>query len=68
VITTVIDTRTALDRKHAALHAHASQLADTVWVKVPDEDFADLFGHESFVRALDRTGAALPETDLFDGL
>jgi LmbE family N-acetylglucosaminyl deacetylase len=68
VITTVVDTRTTLDRKRAALHAHASQLADTVWVKVTDEDFADLFGQESFMRAMDRTGAPLPETDLFDGL
>ena len=68
VITTVVDTRTALDRKRTALHAHASQLADTVWLKVGDDDFADLFGQESFVRAMDRTGASLPETDLFDGL
>jgi LmbE family N-acetylglucosaminyl deacetylase len=68
MITTVVETRPVLDRKRAALHAHASQLADTVWVKVPDEDFADLFGQETFVRALDRTGAPLPETDLYDGL
>ncbi len=68
LITTVVDTRVALDRKRAALHAHASQLADTVWVRMTDEDFAELFGKESFVLAMDRTGAALPETDLFAGL
>jgi LmbE family N-acetylglucosaminyl deacetylase len=67
-ITTVIDTRAALDRKRAALEAHASQLADTVWVRVSEADFAELFGQESFVRSRDRSGAPLPETDLFAGL
>jgi LmbE family N-acetylglucosaminyl deacetylase len=67
-ITTVVDTTGALDRKRAALRAHASQLADTVWVKIPDEDFAELFGQESFVRYMDRSGAPLPESDLFVGL
>jgi LmbE family N-acetylglucosaminyl deacetylase len=68
LITTMVDTSMALDRKRAALRAHASQLADTVWVKVPDEDFAELFGQESFMRYMDRTGAPLPESDLFGGL
>jgi LmbE family N-acetylglucosaminyl deacetylase len=68
VVTTVIDTGPAVVRKRAALEAHASQLADTVWVKISEEEFADLFGQESFVRSRDRTGAPLPETDLFAGL
>jgi LmbE family N-acetylglucosaminyl deacetylase len=67
-ITTVIDASAVVDRKRAALEAHASQLADTVWVRVSDAEFADLFGSESFRRTRDRTGAALPETDLFSGL
>jgi LmbE family N-acetylglucosaminyl deacetylase len=67
-ITTVVDTRMALDQKRAALEAHASQLADTVWVKVSDEGFAELFGQESFVRVRDSTAAPLPETDLLAGL
>jgi LmbE family N-acetylglucosaminyl deacetylase len=67
-ITTVVDATAVVDRKRAALAAHASQLADTVWVQVSDADFADLFGRESFRRVRDRTGAALPETDLFAGL
>jgi LmbE family N-acetylglucosaminyl deacetylase len=67
-ITTIIDTRVGLDRKRAALQAHASQLADTVWLKVSDDEFAELFGQESFVRSRDRSGAPLPETDLFAGL
>jgi LmbE family N-acetylglucosaminyl deacetylase len=67
-ITTVIDVRVALDRKRAALEAHASQLADTVWVRASKADFDELFGYESFVRSRDCSGASLPETDLFAGL
>ncbi len=67
-ITTTIDTRAVLDRKRAALEAHASQLADTVWVQVGATEFAELFGQETFIRVLDLTGAAVPETDLFAGV
>ncbi|MBO0728001.1 MAG: PIG-L family deacetylase [Acidimicrobiaceae bacterium] len=67
-ITTTVDTGAALDRKRAALEAHASQLADTVWVKIGEAEFGDLFGQETFIRVRDVTGALLPETDLFAGL
>jgi LmbE family N-acetylglucosaminyl deacetylase len=67
-ITTTVDTRVGLERKRAALQAHASQLGDTVWVRVDDKEFAELFGQETFIRARDTSGAALPETDLFAGL
>jgi LmbE family N-acetylglucosaminyl deacetylase len=67
-ITTTIDTSAVVDRKRAALKAHASQLADTVWVQVGEAEFAELFGQETFRRVRDRTGADLPETDLFAGL
>lgn len=67
-ITTVVDTGAFVERKHAALEAHASQLSDTVWVQASKEDFAELFGQESFVRSRDRSGAPLPESDLFAGL
>lgn len=67
-ITTVVDASAVVGRKRAALAAHASQLADTVWVQVPEAEFADLFGQESFTRVRDRTGAPLPESDLFAGL
>lgn len=67
-ITTVIDVGSAVERKHAALEAHASQLSDTVWVQASKEDFAELFGEESFVRSRDRSGAPIPESDLFAGL
>src|SRR5262249_27675760 len=67
-ITTLIDTGSAVERKRAALEAHTSQLADTVCVKASNEEFAGLFGQESFVRFRDRSGAPLPEADLFAGL
>jgi LmbE family N-acetylglucosaminyl deacetylase len=67
LITTVIDTRAYLAQKRAALLAHASQLADTIWVRASEEDFAELFGHESFTR-VDADGEAPAETDLFAGL
>jgi hypothetical protein len=35
---------------------------------MPTEAFGVLFGEESFIRAHDTTGAAIPETDLFAGL
>jgi LmbE family N-acetylglucosaminyl deacetylase len=67
-ITTTVDTHIGLERKRAALEAHASQLADTVWVKIGEADFALLFASETFVRARDTSGAPLPEVDLFAGL
>jgi LmbE family N-acetylglucosaminyl deacetylase len=68
MITTSVDVHSVLDRKRSALLAHASQLADTVWVRASDEDFSELFGQESFILVRDRSGATLPETDLFNAL
>jgi LmbE family N-acetylglucosaminyl deacetylase len=67
-ITTTVDTTTVVARKRAALAAHASQLDQSWWVRFPDESFAEVFGTETFIRAADRTGAPLPEDDLFAGL
>jgi LmbE family N-acetylglucosaminyl deacetylase len=67
-ITTVVDTTAVADRKRDALAAHSSQLDDSWWVRFPQEAFSEIFGHESFIRAEDRTGAAVPEDDLFAGL
>jgi LmbE family N-acetylglucosaminyl deacetylase len=67
LITSVVDTRPFLPQKRAALLAHASQLADTMWVRANELEFAELFGHESFVR-VDDEGKAPTETDLFAGL
>jgi LmbE family N-acetylglucosaminyl deacetylase len=67
-ITTTVDTTEVSARKRAALAAHASQLDQSWWLAFPDEAFAEVFGQETFFRAEDRTGAPVPEDDLFAGL
>jgi LmbE family N-acetylglucosaminyl deacetylase len=67
-ITTSIDIRPALERKREALFAHASQIQESWFSKIPPEIAEEAFGYETFVRVRDTTGAPLPETDLFAGL
>lgn len=67
-ITTTVDTSAVAARKRAALAAHASQLDESWWIRFPEEMFSEVFGHESFIREVDRTGAPVPEDDLFSGL
>jgi LmbE family N-acetylglucosaminyl deacetylase len=67
-ITTTIDIRDVLSAKQSALFAHASQISDSWFSKIPPEVAASAFGHESFIRVSDTTGAPVPEDDLFAGL
>jgi LmbE family N-acetylglucosaminyl deacetylase len=67
-ITTNIDISTVLDRKREALFAHASQIQDSWFSKLPPEIATSVFGRESFIRVSDTSGASLPEDDLFAGL
>jgi LmbE family N-acetylglucosaminyl deacetylase len=67
-ITTTIDIRQVLDRKREALFAHASQIQDSWFSKLPADIATAAFGRESFVRVTDTSGAAIPEDDLFAGL
>ncbi|HZU71404.1 MAG TPA: PIG-L family deacetylase [Acidimicrobiales bacterium] len=67
-ITTTVDTSKWAARKRDALVAHASQLDQSWWTRIPAEAFGEVFAHESFIRAEDRTGAPVPEEDLFAGL
>ena len=67
-ITATIDIHPVLERKRAALLAHASQIRDSWFSKIPPDLAARVFGRESFIRASDTTGAPVPETDLFAGL
>jgi LmbE family N-acetylglucosaminyl deacetylase len=67
-ITTSVDIRPVLERKREALLAHASQIQDSWFSKLPPEIAEEAFGYETFVRASDRTGAPVPEDDLFAGL
>jgi LmbE family N-acetylglucosaminyl deacetylase len=67
-ITTTVDIRPVLGRKRDALMAHASQIQDSWFSKIPPEIAESAFGRESFIRASDTTGAPVPEDDLFAGL
>ena len=67
-ITTTVDIRPVLSRKRAALLSHASQINDSWFSKIPPDVAEQVFGQESFIRAVDRTGAPVPEDDLFAGL
>ncbi len=67
-ITTTVDIRPVLGRKRDALLAHASQINDSWFSKIPPEVGEAAFGRESFIRASDSTGAPVPEDDLFSGL
>jgi LmbE family N-acetylglucosaminyl deacetylase len=68
LITTTIDVSSYTAQKRAALAAHASQLEGSFFLQFPPEGFARAFGTETFIRALDRSGAPTPEDDLFAGL
>lgn len=67
-ITTSVDVRPALERKREALFAHASQIQESWFSRLPPEIAQEAFGHETFIRVTDTTGAPLPESDLFAGL
>ena len=66
-ITTTVDIRPVLSRKREALFAHASQIQESWFSKIPPEIAEATFGYESFIRARDVTGAPVPEDDLFAG-
>jgi LmbE family N-acetylglucosaminyl deacetylase len=67
-ITTTVDIRSVLAQKRDALFAHGSQISDSWFSKLPQEIAEATFGREHFIRVADRTGAPLPEDDLFAGL
>jgi LmbE family N-acetylglucosaminyl deacetylase len=67
-ITTTVDIQPVLGRKRDALMAHASQIRESWFSKIPPDVAAQAFGKESFIRAADTTGAPVPESDLFAGL
>jgi LmbE family N-acetylglucosaminyl deacetylase len=67
-ITTTVEIQPVLERKRDALLAHASQISESWFSKIPPEVAAQAFGRESFIRASDTTGAPVPEDDLFAGL
>jgi LmbE family N-acetylglucosaminyl deacetylase len=64
----VVDVSVQVDAKLAALRAHASQADNGFLLRFPAELVREFLSREYFVRARDRTGASLPESDLFAGL
>ena len=67
LITTTVDVRDFVKQKRASMAAHASQISETSFFRaMPDEQFAEAFGHEWFIRH------GVPDThrddDLFAGL
>jgi LmbE family N-acetylglucosaminyl deacetylase len=68
LITSTIDVGGCTAVKRQALAAHSSQADNIFFLRLDDDLFKRIFGTESFVRAVDRTDAAVPETDLFAGL
>jgi LmbE family N-acetylglucosaminyl deacetylase len=67
-ITTTIDVGAAIDRKHAALHAHASQINSSLAGQLPLDLFRHVFGTEDFIRPDIPASVRIPEHGLFDGL
>jgi LmbE family N-acetylglucosaminyl deacetylase len=68
LVGTFVDCSGVVEAKYRALAAHASQVDNAFFLELGPELFAQIFSVESFVRARDRTGAPLPEDDLFVGL
>jgi LmbE family N-acetylglucosaminyl deacetylase len=68
LITTTIDVSSVWDAKKASIFAHQSQMANFDFLKMDEELIRGAFGTEHFVRRFDRTGAPVPENDLFAGI
>jgi LmbE family N-acetylglucosaminyl deacetylase len=66
-ITTRVDVRRLVDRKRAAMAAHASQISETsFFLAMPAEMFAVAFGQEDYILCGAPPGTR--ETDLFESL
>ena len=68
LIAAVVDSSAVTGRKFQSLAAHASQAENIFFLELGPEVFGKVFREEAFVRAQDRTGAPVPESDLFAGL
>ena len=67
-ITTDVDVSAFVEQKRDALVAHASQIAESWFGKLPSEAYLQIFSTETFIRVHDTTGAPVPEDDLFAGI
>ncbi|MGH7698227.1 MAG: PIG-L family deacetylase [Candidatus Dormibacteria bacterium] len=67
-ITTVVDVSRSVPAKLGAVRAHSSQSDMAFFANLPERAAPMVLGQEHYIRAYDRTGSDLPETDLFAGL
>ena len=67
-VTTHIDVGAYTGQKYDSIACHASQADNIFFLKMGRDKFSQMMGVETFLRARDRTGAPLPESDLFAGL
>ena len=67
-ITTVVEVGDYAGHKFESLQCHASQSENIFFLRMGHDVFRELMGRETFVRAVDRTDAPIPEDDLFAGL
>ena len=67
-VTTCVDVSGYVEAKYEALEAHSSQADNVFFLRLGPKLYGRLFAREWFVRAFDRSGAGLPEDDLFAGL
>ena len=64
-ITTTVDVREFVDRKRAAMAAHASQIPEnSFFLRMPPDVFSEAFGYEWFIRRGAPAGAR--ETSLLE--
>jgi LmbE family N-acetylglucosaminyl deacetylase len=68
LVTTYVDCSAWAGTKYRSLAAHASQSDNAFFLDLGPELFGQFLGIEAFVRAFDRTGAPVPEDDLFAGV
>ncbi len=68
LITTMVDVNEHVAAKLGAVRCHSSQMDNSFFAELPDRVAPMILGTEYFIRALDRTGASKPESDLFAGL
>ena len=68
LIAAYVDCSEFAEVKFRALEAHSSQTDNSFFLDLGLDLFKEIFSTEVFVRAHDKTGAVIPEDDLFAGL
>ncbi len=67
-VTTNVDCTAFAGQKYDSLAAHASQSDNVFFLSLGRDVFSRIMTNEAYVKVRDRTGAVVPEDDLFAGL